>query len=653
MGRIFLLSMVGYTAAIYPKSAPILPPATVKILSRISNLLFLPALIIAALGKGLTAPLFARMSIIIPFCFLNEIVAYGIAFTLGRLLHEDNVRLYTAVSVAIGSPNVVSFPLMIMDTLCKQSQEINQDYESTEECFIEATSMIFVYSIGWQFVFWGYGFPKLQTLVALYNNPNPTATATATGNGNDKVADNMSVSSSEKGIEMTSMGDKNKKTSANIVDTNTNTPTSIPTPTIFERIKNIIDTTALVFYRVFSSPVMIAALVAILIGITSPIQNALFIDFTGLTPFGDTIQTLADPVICLNCLIMSASLAQVSVLPDGFGGVDDHSYLGTIYKYFMGCYMYFYSSYLKISGGGVDGNGIGIGSEVLATDEPSDDCTDTHMNVSASANFKGQIEGENTIINTNTNATVTTTTTEQQRNRVLSGTEEHILATIAGNSADGIAITPEDVGTNFVPDPQWIPPIGRRARSHTEPNVGLLTSYMSTSEIGRNNNISINVDDRRKSNVWDRSSMGIDVNTLKLQLNSQNKDEGSTVSATVDVSVVSITDTDDPNSNVVKPPAARTVIAMVLCRLIISPLIILPICSACMKAGWVSQRDRAFMLIVILEAAAPSAQLMIVASNQLGLTREASQLAYLYIFQYLSAIITITIWVIAAIMTLY
>ena len=52
MGRIALLSAVGYLCAVYPTGAPLLPPPTVKILSRISTTLLLPSLIVVALGKG-------------------------------------------------------------------------------------------------------------------------------------------------------------------------------------------------------------------------------------------------------------------------------------------------------------------------------------------------------------------------------------------------------------------------------------------------------------------------------------------------------------------------------------------------------------------------------------------------------------------------
>ena len=164
MGRIFMLCTVGFTCAQWPKNNPLLGKQTVQILSRLCNTLFLPCLIISVLGSGLSIDSLGRMIILFPFSLVNLGIGYGIAFTLGRLIHEDDELLFVANSVALGSPNVVSFPLMVMETLCKQSEEIQLDFPDSETCFVETSSMIFVYSIGWHLVFWSVGYPRLQTL---------------------------------------------------------------------------------------------------------------------------------------------------------------------------------------------------------------------------------------------------------------------------------------------------------------------------------------------------------------------------------------------------------------------------------------------------------------------------------------------------------
>ena len=67
--------------------------------------------------------------------------------------------------------------------------------------------------------------------------------------------------------------------------------------------------------RVLLSPSMLAIYTGVTIGLIKPLQDALFNDFTILRPFGSAIVTLGTPVVALNCLIMSASLAHVNLSP--------------------------------------------------------------------------------------------------------------------------------------------------------------------------------------------------------------------------------------------------------------------------------------------------------------------------------------------------
>ena len=60
--------------------------------------------------------------------------------------------------------------------------------------------------------------------------------------------------------------------------------------------------------------------------------------------------------------------------------------------------------------------------------------------------------------------------------------------------------------------------------------------------------------------------------------------------------------------------------------------------------GAVSKDEKMMRLIIILEAAAPSAQILILSLNQAGAIEVASLLSYMYVFQYVSSMFTITMW---------
>ena len=114
--KIVIISIAGILCAIYPKNDPLLSQAALKYLSRLSNLLFLPCLVVASLGSALSPSILRRIGIMIPFGLVIICISYMIVNTLGTLMHEKDARLFRAVAIAVGSPNAVSFPLLVMET---------------------------------------------------------------------------------------------------------------------------------------------------------------------------------------------------------------------------------------------------------------------------------------------------------------------------------------------------------------------------------------------------------------------------------------------------------------------------------------------------------------------------------------------------------
>ena len=58
------------------------------------------------------------MAVVLPFCFFLLLLSYFFVLTVGRAMHEDDPHLLRAVAVAVGSPNSIAFPLILMDSLC-------------------------------------------------------------------------------------------------------------------------------------------------------------------------------------------------------------------------------------------------------------------------------------------------------------------------------------------------------------------------------------------------------------------------------------------------------------------------------------------------------------------------------------------------------
>ena len=123
--------------------------------------------------------------------------------------------------------------------------------------------------------------------------------------------------------------------------------------------------------------------------------------------------------------------------------------------------------------------------------------------------------------------------------------------------------------------------------------------------------------------------------------------------------VVNTTSTDRINNEALhhanqKPPHVRTVIALLLCRMVLPPISVLLYIQVFTALGWLGfPEDKLVRLVVILESSAPPAQIIVVSLNQLDLPVIAGRMAYLYIYAYTLSILTITFWTTIGIYTIY
>lgn len=91
----------------------------------------------------------------------------------------------------------------------------------------------------------------------------------------------------------------------------------------------------------------------------------------------------------------------------------------------------------------------------------------------------------------------------------------------------------------------------------------------------------------------------------------------------------------------------------VCCRLILPPLVMLIVNPIFISLGFISKDQRLMLLIIMLESCSPSAQVLIVALNQLGITSAASSMSYMYVFLYGTSIFTVTLWTTVAMSVYY
>ena len=101
---------------------------------------------------------------------------------------NEDTPFYTAVCIASAFPNAVSLPIMILETACKRS-DVNEEYNSDpDECYTASMSMLFVYSIGWNFVFWGFGRFELEKCSKLMTDQTNRNKITSSSCASSKVS---------------------------------------------------------------------------------------------------------------------------------------------------------------------------------------------------------------------------------------------------------------------------------------------------------------------------------------------------------------------------------------------------------------------------------------------------------------------------------
>ena len=292
MAKIALMSCVGVLLAKYPKQKPIMSIEFIQTLSKLSNNVFVPCLIVTSLGSGVNLDLLSRIGILILFCAVINLISFFFAHTIGWWLYgRSKDEMYIALAVAIGSPNAISLPIMVLQTMC-ENDTINLDYgSSAKQCYSEGTSMLFVYSIGWHLMFWSYGFPILKSLkekqlLAATTVESPTTLL--------PVSDPMLL--------------REDNTNHNVSSSSSSSSSRICSslkPKLLQAMKWL--------QSVLLTPAMMAIIVGVLIALIRPLQLMLFEDLSIFRPLGSAITTLGEPVVATSCLIMSASLAHVDL----------------------------------------------------------------------------------------------------------------------------------------------------------------------------------------------------------------------------------------------------------------------------------------------------------------------------------------------------
>lgn len=99
MAKVSIVSVVGYCCAIFPEVDPLLPVSALRYISRLSNIIFLPSLIVVSLGSSLNIGLLARIG---TFSGIScQTIIYSLLFLCYRSF--DALLYFNQYNIVLGS----------------------------------------------------------------------------------------------------------------------------------------------------------------------------------------------------------------------------------------------------------------------------------------------------------------------------------------------------------------------------------------------------------------------------------------------------------------------------------------------------------------------------------------------------------------------
>ena len=279
------------------------------------------------------------------------------------------------------------------------------------------------------------------------------------------------------------------------------------------------------------SPPVIGLMVGVAIGVCAPMRRLLFQNtLSALSPVGDALRTLGEPLICINTMVMAASLAQAKI------DVKDTM----IYRWYESA------------------------TNLLRKSQLTDSFTDRDKE----------------------------TDRESDRKR--------------------------DSGTDHSDNPEKLALVCERKGVSIDPGVELA----NTSQ------------EEACAHIEGAATNAIEPATLSKKVLSVEKTLKQSVAAK-------------------ELPSWRYFLHHFMCRLILPPIVVLPILTSFIHLGIIGKSQKLVALVIVIESCVPSAQLILVVCNQYGLPDLAGKISLMYLVHYFVSIFTITFWFSVGMLIIY
>ena len=328
VAKVFLIAIVGLFAVKHPGNNPLIPPASINVLSRFAFTVLNIPLVYSSIGSTLSIDVIGSLW----FVPLAGVVVIALSFVIATMTErlpffrvEHRVD-FDALRIACSFPNVVAIPVLVFPSLCeyeivwkvfvpKDGDQDELTRNPIAECANTMNAMTFCYFFSWLFMFFLLGNQALISAGRRKRLEEEAARRGAqncgysTGSGNDVgIEDTMRSNSTtvdDSKFEIDEPADFSNEPPEALMDEET---AHAKLENTAENTKNAAKTLLVALKRSVLNPGSIALWAGLITALIAPLQAALFAPGGALRFVGSAIESLAAALPSVATMITAASL---------------------------------------------------------------------------------------------------------------------------------------------------------------------------------------------------------------------------------------------------------------------------------------------------------------------------------------------------------
>ena len=330
VAKVLLIALVGLFAVKHPRKSPLIPPASINVLSRFAFTVLNMPLVYSSIASTLSIDVIGSLWFIPLAGMVVIALSFAIATTTERLpfFRIEHRVDFDALRIACSFPNVVAIPVLVFPSLCEYevvwkvflpeggAEEEELTRNPITECSNTLNAMTFSYFFAWLFMFFLLGNQALISAGKRKAQEEEAATSTRRSVDNDVDIERTVRSNGPSADDPRIENDASVNDESDDPPGFSNEQVNIPADDNAKRVwedtaedtKNAAITFLIAVKRSIINPGSIALWAGLITALIGPLQAALFAPGGALRFVGSAIESLAAALPSVATMITAASL---------------------------------------------------------------------------------------------------------------------------------------------------------------------------------------------------------------------------------------------------------------------------------------------------------------------------------------------------------